>query len=143
MQQKIQGLQWKMNPAPPQPNPPMPWSQQQVVAEKLAKVRQNFRIARGMEPVAPVVHAHAFDLKTPGISAYRVSLFQDNGAALSRPCQLISRSRSGGTCTENHQVRVAATHEGRSVIRIGLSTGAISSLLMSWVLTNRRVPSLA
>ncbi len=81
-----------------------------------------------MEPVAPVVHAHAFEFETPGISAYRVSLFQHDGAALSRPRKLVSCSRSRGACTEDHQVRVVvAIHEGRSVIRIGLSPIAISN----------------
>src|SRR5260370_6857310 len=117
-----------MNPAPPQPNPPMPWSQQQVVAEKLAKVRQDFRIACRMEPVAPVVHAHAFEFETPGISAYLVSLFQHDGAALSRPRKLVSCPRSRGACTEDHQLRVVfAITEAPSSTRFVLSPPPISN----------------
>lgn len=105
MGQQVERAERKPNPSAVQADASAARAQEQVAAEQLAEVAENRRIASGVETVASVIHADAFQKETAGQSSHGVGLLEYRDRRNFPPRQLQSGAQAGGTGPENHHTR--------------------------------------
>lgn len=82
----------------------MPGTLQQILAQEGLDVRQDGRIARGVEPMAAVIHALSAELEAPGVATHDRLLLDDSHAGASPTPQLKGGAEPGRTSTQDDDV---------------------------------------
>ena len=90
-----------MNPAALEPDPPVPRTVTQILAQQVAKVGEDFRITGGMQAVAAVVGANSLDLETAGVAPDGVALLEHRHPRQTLAGELVGGAHAGGSRAEN------------------------------------------
>ncbi len=104
LQQQVQRLQGKVDPAALKKYAAVPGLIQQVVAQQVPQVFHDLRQCHGMQPVAAEIAMDSLEIEAAGIAADPVLLFEHRDAGDPFLDKLVSCADAGRAGAENHYV---------------------------------------
>src|SRR5215510_12487841 len=133
-----------MYPPPPQSNPPVTRTVEQIFSQQLSQVAQYLRLTGRVQTMAAVINRQATQVETARIAAHIITLFDDNGISFVQPrkppCGAEPRRTSAKDCdsrSRNGLLRAAhISGSGNSltslIVQFGMRSHVITTRQMRW-----------